>query len=468
MARFMIAGTGSGCGKTTLTAAILQALVDRSCSPASYKCGPDYIDTMYHTRITGRPARNLDSFLCPPDALRRFLLRGEAETGLAVIEGVMGFYDGIGGTSQASSCEISLQTETPVLLALRPKGTALSLAAVVQGFRGFQENRIAGLLLNGVSKGMYAFYKKILEEQTGLPVYGYLPELPEASFESRHLGLYTAGELADFQEKMRILSDAAKESLDLDGILALARTAPALDLSDQMEPWPVPDVRIGIARDAAFCFYYADGLEALCRAGAELVPFSPLEDAGLPEGISGLYIGGGYPELYAEALSANQAMRHAISAAAADGMPVVAECGGFLYLQNSLDHLQRSPEMEEPASLPLPMCGVVPGHAAMTRKLVRFGYCILEAQRDNLLCRAGERLHAHEFHYADSDCCGTDFLAQRAKGGEKWSCIHAGETWWIGFPHIHFGGNPKAAYRFIHAARRYQAEKIVKRGTEEC
>ena len=433
--RLLLAGTGSGCGKTTVTTALLRALRRRGETLCAFKCGPDYIDPMFHTAVLGLSSRNLDLFFEDEAGVRGQLARHISANGIGIIEGVMGFYDGVSGTTDtASAAHLARATGTPAVLIVRPKGQSLSLAAEINGFRTFAENTLSGVILNGVSAGMYPFYKQIAEK-AGLPVLGFLPPVPEAEIPDRHLGLVTAAELRDLREKIEKLADAAEQGLDLDALCALARTAKPLN--DARPPLPrVTDapVRIAVAKDRAFCFYYEDNFDVLRELGAEPVPFSPMEDEKLPENIDGLYLGGGYPELYENRLSENEAMRKSVKTAIQNGLPTVAECGGFLYLLETLDGA--------------PMAGVLPTSAHMTRRLQPFGYVTLTADRDSLLCRAGENFPAHEFHYAQAVDNGADFRAVKPNG-RAWDCGFASDTLYAGFPHLYFRAKPEIAANFV-------------------
>ena len=292
--RLLIAGTNRGCGKTTVTCAILQALVDGGVSVAAAKCGPDYIDPMFHREIIGAKSSNLDPFFFDDDTLRFLLAQNGAGKDVTVIEGVMGYYDGIGlDSSRASTFEVTQRTESPVVLVLNAKGAGLSVLAVLDGFLHFTpENRIRGVILNGCTAMSYPTLARAIEERFGVRACGFLPQMPDCSLESRHLGLITAAEVDDLKEKMQRLAAKARETIDLDALLQIAKSAPPLaftppDISDAGE-----HVRIGVARDRAFCFYYEDSLDLLCRLGAEIVPFSPLSDERLPEDLHGLYLGG--------------------------------------------------------------------------------------------------------------------------------------------------------------------------------
>ena len=440
--RILIAGTGSGCGKTTVTSAVLRALQRRGVPLRAFKCGPDYIDPMFHTAVLGIPSRNLDLFFEDGTGVRGQLARALPPGAVGVMEGVMGFYDGISGTTDtASAAHLARVAGTPAVLVARPKGQSLSLAAMLKGFREFAPNTAAGVILNGVSHGMYPFYREIAEK-SGLKVYGYLPELPEASIPERHLGLVTAQEMERLQEKLDLLAGAAEDGIDLDGLLTLARGASALaDETAPLLPACKQRLRVAVARDTAFCFYYEDNLDVLRALGAEIVPFSPLLDAGLPPGIDGLYLGGGYPELHAARLAGNASMREAVRRAVSGGLPTIAECGGFLYLHETLSGAD---------GIPYPMAGGLPGGARLTTRLQNFGYVTLTAQRPSLLADEGQSIRAHEFHYACAPDCGGAFRAEKPNG-RAWDCVQATDTLYAGFPHLYFRSNLDFAARFLRA-----------------
>ena len=404
----MLSAMMSGSGKTVMTTAILLALRRRGQNLISFKCGPDYIDPMYHTRVLGIPCRNLDLFLMGSRAVAEEL-SANGPYDLAVIEGAMGFYDGIGGTTRASAYEIVSQTNTPVLLVVRSKGQSATLAAQLCGMLKFRENPcLAGVIFTECTERLYAHLKPIVERETGLSVFGYLPRMEEAVIDSRHLGLVTAEEIEDFGGRFSKVADQLEKTADLDGILRMAeqfQTAPAGGAVTDVMQTAADPVRIAIARDEAFCFYYESSFEALRRAGAELVWFSPVRGEHFPENVHGLYLGGGYPERYAAALSENENILAAIRSARSDGMPIVAECGGFLYLLEKLEG--------EDGNV-YPMAGVLPGNGFRTKGLRRFGYTVLQADTDSLLFRAGENVPAHSFHHWDASDPGSGFLVRKA------------------------------------------------------
>ena len=442
--RFMIAAPSSGTGKTTVTLALLSALKARGKTPVSFKCGPDYIDPMFHRAVLGIPSYNLDLFFTPADIVRGLLNEHAAGHGAAVIEGVMGYYDGSGTTTKDSSFEIAAVTKTPVVLVVSAHGASLSLAAVIKGFKAFRpDSMIAAVILNECSKYLFELLKEPIERETGVKMLGFLPKMGECAIGSRHLGLVTAGEIADIEQKIEKLGREAAQSIDIDALLDLAASAPIIEGSlPEIIPAVTAKPRIAVARDESFCFYYADNLNLLEKFGAELVPFSPLNDNALPEKIGGIYLGGGYPELYASRLSQNTAMLESIKNAAAGGMPVFAECGGFLYLHEQL---------EDDTGSSYPMVGVIPGRGFSTSRLQRFGYIRLTSQTNTVLCPESAQIPGHEFHYWDSTFNGSSCTAERANG-QSWPCVTASETLFAGFPHLYFYGNPAFAENFVRAA----------------
>lgn len=438
--RVVLAGTNSGCGKTTVTCAILQALTDRGLRTGAFKCGPDYIDPMFHSRIIGTKSANLDAFFFSENTLRYLLAKNGADRDVCVIEGVMGFYDGMSMTgTRASTWETARAAAAPVALVVSAGGAALSVLAEIEGFLDFRpDSGIRGVILNQCTGPAYTALAGIIRERFRDRVrpLGYLPKIPAAGLESRRLGLVTAAEVADLKSKLRTLARAAEETVDLDGILALAGEAPALEYTPVTPPRYEERVRVAVARDRAFCFIYEDSLELLREMGAELVDFSPLKDRALPEDIHGIYLCGGYPELYAEALSRNTGMLASVRRALKAGTPCIAECGGFMYLTEAIGDR--------------PMVGWLPGRCFDNGRLTRFGYVTLTAKEDNLLCRAGESIRGHEFHYWDAEDPGGSFSGEKA-GGRAWDCVHATDRLYAGFPHFHFYADPEFARNFYEA-----------------
>ena len=395
--RFMLAAPASGSGKTTLTCAVLKALMNKGLKTAAFKSGPDYIDPMFHSRVIGTKSRNMDLFMLPEETAKYLLAKNGKDCDIAVLEGAMGFFDGMGTTLKGSAYDLARLTKTPVILVVNAKGAALSIAAMIEGFKNFRKDvNVAGAVLNNVTAMSYIFYKEAIEKETGIPLLGYMPHMENCNFESRHLGLVTAGEINGLQEIINTLAAQAEKSIDFDRLLEIAAAAPALTYTD-LQQEKIAGVKIAVAYDKAFCFYYQDALELLESLGAELVYFSPLEDKKLPE-CDGLYLGGGYPELYAKVLQDNLSMRASIKNAIDSGLPCIAECGGFMYLMKAFR--DKNEQVYDWA-------GVVDGETYMTQKLNRFGYVVLTAKRDNLLCKKGGQINGHEFHYSDSTNNGT-------------------------------------------------------------
>lgn len=455
--RIMIAGTASASGKTTIVCALLQAFVNRGFKTAAFKCGPDYIDPMFHSQIIGTKSRNLDGYFMDRDTVNKLMFKNAQGMDIAVIEGVMGYYDGIGMEDTASSYALARDTQTPVILVVPCKGIGRSVQAVVDGYIGFKENpRIKGVIFNQLAPSLYLAMKEYCAQKNIKPL-GCFPKIEGAQLESRHLGLVTADEIADLKEKMQILAEAAEQHIDLDGILELARTAqepadlPGTGLqASQREPRCAGKnpLRIAVAKDKAFCFYYEDNLTLLQELGCELVPFSPLADKTLPKDIDGLILGGGYPELYVTALEQNHAMRRAVRAEIAEGIPTYAECGGFLYLHR---------EITAPDGTKGEMAGVFDGACVFTKKLQHFGYVELEALKDNLLCKKGVRIRAHEFHRCVSDLCADTFRVK--KGGREWTGFISTDNVLAGFPHLHYYANPQFAQSFVEKCAEYQNKR---------
>lgn len=448
MIQFLLAAPRSGSGKTTMTCALLMALKRRGCAPCAFKSGPDYIDPMFHRAVLGVESHNLDLFFSAPETVRTLYAKGAAGHGAAVCEGAMGFYDGLGGVSdRASAWHLADTLDLPVLLVVEPKGQSLTLAAELKGLNSFRTpSHIAGILLNNCTARMHALLAPMLEEETGLPVLGFLPKLPEAVIGSRHLGLYTAAEVENLQQKLALLADAAEEHIDWPRLLALCeKEPPALPVQPETPP---ARVRIAVAQDEAFCFTYAETLEAFRDAGAEVVFFSPLRDTALPENIGGLYLPGGYPELHARELSENTSLLREIKQKIESGLPTAAECGGFLYLGQSLTDAEGQS---------WPMAGVLPGEAKDAGRLVRFGYATLSADSDSMLFRAGESFPIHEFHHWDSTANGTALAAKKPVGGAEWRCGSVNEHFYAGFPHLYWAGTP-LPQRFAAAAENYRRD----------
>jgi len=456
--RVLIAAPGSGHGKTMVTTGVMAALSDRGLEVSPHKVGPDYIDPSYHAVACGRPGRNLDPYLQGEQRVSALLMHGALTprvADIAVIEGVMGLFDGAVGTGGfASSAHVARLVSAPVVLVVDCAAMARSVGAVVHGFSRFDHRvRVAGVILNNVVSPRHEAEARDGVAETGVSVLGVIPRLPEVVVPSRHLGLIPVAERQPAAlEAVAALSSMAQQYVDLGALVELARTAPDLEV----QPWdpmtavaglgartPAVAPTIAVAGGAAFSFGYAETSELLAAAGAEVVVFDPLHDEALPAGVSGLLIGGGFPEMHASDLAANTPMRLAIRKFAEDGGAVSAECAGLIYLGRELDGV--------------PMCGVLPLSARMGPRLA-LGYRSAVALSDNVLCSQGQRVNGHEFHRTQVDLDADD-TAQAAWAwkdgaghpvteGLARGAVHAS------YLHVHWAGYPAMATRFVSQAAR--------------
>lgn len=455
-ARILLAAPKSGSGKTLFTCGLLALCKKKQIKAAAMKCGPDYIDPMFHRKVLKVPSGNLDSYFTDEDTLRGILTDKMEQSDLTVIEGVMGFYDGLSGISEkASTYDVARLTKTPVLLVVDGKGASVSLAALIRGIRDYREDsHIAGVLLNRVSPAYYKRIKAVIEKECELPVLGYLPELPVLSVPSRHLGLLQPEELAGFDTWITEVRDTLERTVDLEGILAVAETAPELQTGESGSlPVLSTKVRIALAQDEAFSFFYEENRKLLEKMGAEVCLFSPIHDQELPEETDGLILPGGYPELYAEALSENHSMRNQVRKACEGNMPVLAECGGFLYLQKNLTYEGKT----------FDMAGVLDGEGFQTKSSVRFGYLDAAAEKPGLLGDAGVSIRGHEFHYFDCSNNGDGFTAKKPLSDRSYSCMIYTAHMAAGFPHFYYESNPEMLYSFLRACESYRAGRLAKK-----
>lgn len=437
MKGFMIAGVRSGCGKTTVTCAVLAAFRARGIKAASFKCGPDYIDPMFHRVMTGAPAYNLDSFFCGEDTIRYLLDRGSSGCDISVAEGVMGFYDGAEGSAHS----VSQITGMPVVLVIDCKGMSDSIGAVMSGFLSYRRpNNIAGFIFDRLPERLAPLAERLCGE-LGTGYFGFMPQTT-VTLESRHLGLVTAAEVEGIGKKLSALGALAEKHILLDRLLGLEVRLPGF-AAPQIPKIGCSPV-IAVARDRAFCFIYEESISLLEEMGCTVIYFSPLEDSAAPDA-DGLILCGGYPELYADRLSANRPMLDDIRYRISSGMPVIAECGGFMYLHERLT--TDSGESFE-------MAGLIKGDAYPAGRLGRFGYVTMTAMQDCLVCEKGGSLKSHEFHYFDSSSCGEGFTAVKSDG-RQWQCAHTSESMYAGFPHLYLWSDIGAAERFARACAVY-------------
>ncbi len=444
----LISAPSSNSGKTTVVCAILEALKMMGRRPVSFKCGPDYIDPMFHQKVTDIPSSNLDMYLLNDNTVRYLYASNSLKGDISVTEGVMGYYDGLSMTSTgASSYALSKILGCPAVLVVNVKGMAMSVPALIRGFTDFRpDSTIRGVIFNGASDNTYGPLKEaILSEFKGrVRPLGFLPMMKDCSVGSRHLGLITAREIDDIREKDMKLGRRALETIDMEGLTELASQSRDIEYED-IFPEEFPEkIRIALARDKAFCFYYEDGLDLLRKMGAEIVEFSPMEDHALPHDIHGLYLGGGYPELHLDELCSNETMLASVREAVQAGLPTIAECGGFMYIQEAIGERK--------------VCGILPGSSGDTGKLVRFGYARMKALKDNLLLKAGQEIPVHEFHHWDSTEIGSDFTLTKPNGLSRTECV-GWDTLYAGYPHIHLCSDPSAAKNFYRACVTYKCRK---------
>ncbi|HEX5610549.1 MAG TPA: cobyrinate a,c-diamide synthase [Solirubrobacterales bacterium] len=446
-ARVVIAGTASNVGKTTIASGLIAALRARGLAVQGFKVGPDYIDPGFHTLASGRPGRNLDAYLCGPELIAPLARHGSAGADVSVVEGVMGLFDGASQRGElASTAQVAKLLGAPVVLVLDASSMSRSVAAIVHGYREFDpELDLAGVVLNRVGSERHELLLREAIEPLGVPVLGCVRRDETLSVPERHLGLVPAGERAgESRAMLDALAAALERSVDVGEILRLARAAAPLSAA----PWsperaqPVPGrTRVAVAESAAFSFHYEENLELLRAAGAELISFDPLHDEGLPEGTSALLLAGGFPEVFAAELSANRPLREEIAAFARSGHPILAECGGLLYLCEELDGK--------------PMCGVLPARGEMGRRLT-LGYREATAVAAGPLCEPGEGLRGHEFHYSAVEPLPTPDAAawKLAAGGAEWSEGFVRDGIHASYLHLHWAAFPQLAHRFVSAAAR--------------
>ncbi|MCP3742042.1 cobyrinate a,c-diamide synthase [Rossellomorea sp. BNER] len=446
MNRFILAGTGSGVGKTTFTIGIMRALMKRGLKVQGFKCGPDYIDPTYHTAVTKRPSRNIDSFMMDHDTVRAIVARASQDADAAIIEGVMGFYDGKSPlTNEGSSAHISEITKSPVILIVNAASMARSAAAIVKGFQMLEGNpNIVGVIANRLgSKSHFEIVKSAIEQECGIPVIGYLPKGAVPKMPSRHLGLVPAIERGDLDSYFDSLAAAIEETVDMEQLLEITKTQ-SLDVAASIfDAQPQrKEVHIAVAKDAAFNFYYEENLELLSAYGATLHYFSPLQNEEVPVKAQGLYIGGGFPEEFAEGLAKNEVAKQSIRDALMRGLPTLAECGGFMYLTKEIVNRQGQV---------FPMLGVVPGRVRMQDKLAALGYREITGVPGNFLINENEQTKGHEFHYSTYEGEHTSpayFSKGRFRARQEG---YLAENLVAGYAHFHFASYPQLVKNWLTA-----------------
>ncbi len=455
--RVMIAAAGSGSGKTLITCAMLEVLRKRGLNPRAFKCGPDYIDPMFHRRVLGTESSNLDSYFMDSYFIRHNVKRYSDR--YTVIEGVMGIYDGMDVSDIKGSCyEIAQITDTPVILVVDASGVGRTVISQIKGILADDRyGLIKGIILNRISEGFYDKLKPVLSEELkdagyeNMKILGGIPKTAGIDIESRHLGLKLPNEIEGIRDKIGRFAEVFEEKCDIDGILELMKEAPVITDDEVTSNEDVCESAdhpvIAIARDEAFCFYYEDNIEALIRAGARIKYFSPIHDKSLPEKTAGIVIGGGYPELYLEELSANTDMLTSVRDAIESGMPSIVECGGFVYLHR---------QVKDKEGRGYGLIGAIDGECSYTGHLVRFGYIQIEGDDSRAPKAFGvsiKGIKGHEFHYYDSTSNGEDCTAIKPTTGRTWECMMTGDNRLWGFPHLYYPSCKGFAEGFIKAAK---------------
>ncbi len=466
MRRIMIASPSSGSGKTSITIALLNVLKKRGLNIVSFKTGPDYIDPLFHKNVLGVKSHNLDTFFTGKEKTLKLFNEASDGADIAVMEGVMGLYDGLGGVlMEGSSYDLAAVTDTPVILVVNAKGMGKSVMALIKGFLSMDENKlIQGVILNRTSKSFYQVIKGEIEKELGIKVLGFMPDKKEVSLSSRHLGLVTPGEIEDINEITHILSKELEENVDVDAVLKVAGEAPdetlgvatgvasveasgenvVLTTNAETSNKPV----IAISKDEAFCFLYEENVNELKKTGAEIKYFSPLHDKSLPNDADAVILTGGYPEEYLKMLCENESMMRSLKEAADKGMPVVAECGGFMYLHKTI----RDKNGNEYKGV-----GIIDGECYYTGHLVRFGYVIIREKKFNFL-ESETKIKGHEFHYYDSTYNGDDCIITKAYGKSTYEAVIDKDNMWAGFPHLYYASGGGFAKGLVQKAIEYHKD----------
>lgn len=449
-AGIVIAAPKSGSGKTLITCALIQALRNRKKQVHSFKCGPDYIDPMFHRSILEIPGGNLDTFFTGEEQTKELFVSQTSREEFCVVEGVMGLFDGIGGTKEeGSTYHLAHTLNLPVILVIDAHGMGRSLLPMIGGFLSYDHcHLIRGVILNRISASYYPVLAKLIRQEFQIEVLGYFPQVKELHLESRHLGLKMPQEIQDLKKQVGKAAELLEKSVQVDRILALgSQNTLQIEMESRKECTTAEETKpvLAVAKDEAFCFYYQENLAILKKAGFSIREFSPIHDHELPQGTCAILLGGGYPELYAKELAENLPMKQAVKAAIETGMPSVAECGGFLYLHK---------ELTDEKGNTYKMAGVIDANCFYTGKLVRFGYVNVEEKESHFLEKEGV-ICGHEFHYYDSTDNGSDCTAKKPDTDRNWNCVMDKDTHWWGFVHLYYPSNPSFVAHFEKKARDY-------------
>lgn len=456
--RILLAGTSSDVGKTTVVLGLMRALRNRGLKVQGYKAGPDYIDTAFHTFATDVSSRNLDTWMLEEDVIKHLIAKHSKHADIAVMEGVMGMYDGADVKSlEGSSAHLAKMTGTPVILVINGSGVAASAAAMVLGFKMFDPKvEVKGVIVNKVSgEHHYKLIKEAIEHHVGIPCLGYLKKNENISLKSRHLGLIPSVEVKALDHKINEVADMIEETCDIKAIMEIAKTAQAFD--DTLVAKKEQHLKIGVPLDNAFNFYYQDNIDILEDMGCEIVHFSPISDDHVPKGIDGLYIGGGFPEIFAKDLSENLSMKESIKRLIENGLPTYAECGGLMYLTSHITTLNNET---------FDMVGIFENGSKMTERLQRFGYVEVTTNRPTPIGNSGLSFKAHEFHrsvvltepYEMAPYLAYDIKKAKKMPLKTWQCGYMKYNCLGAYPHIHFYSNMDVAKGFIESCLKFKME----------
>ncbi|MCT4598941.1 MAG: cobyrinate a,c-diamide synthase [Vallitalea sp.] len=452
--RLIISAPHSGTGKTTLTMGIMSVLKHRGLCVQPYKVGPDYIDPEFHRLVTNRPSINLDGWILEDNINQELFIKYSKDADISIIEGVMGLYDGYMSEPMiGSTAHISKLIDAPVILVMNAKGMSTSAAALVHGMISFRNINIKGIIINRpASERHYNILKNTIEQHTGVSVIGYLPKLEDVKLESRHLGLVQSSEIHDINSKIKKLSETVAETINIDKLIKIANDTPTIEWEDSNKEKQNYEVNIAVAKDKAFAFHYNENIEILKKLGANIHYFSPLQDTKLPDKCDGIYIVGGYPEVFAEQLSKNILLMKEIKNKAENNIPIYGECGGYMYLHESITTLDDKTYK---------MVGIFKGRAYMKKRLQNFGYTTVEGIDNTILFDKGMSFRAHEFHRSIVDREDKKYYIKASKGDKEWNCGKIYNNVYGMYPHIYFPSNIAIAEKFIKSMAEVKKTKKI-------
>ena len=451
--RVMIAAPKSGSGKTSVTIAFLENLKKRGIKVCSFKCGPDYIDPLFHKSVLGIPSYNLDTFFTDEKTTDDIFKMHSKDFEFAVMEGVMGLFDGLSGVrEEGSSYHLAKVTDTPIILTVDTKGACRSIIPLIAGFKAYDtEGLIKGVILNRTSEAVFNLLAPMIEKETGIKVVGFIPDKKELTVQSRHLGLFTPDAQKNIEEIIEKLSEEFENNVDLDEILNISKQSEPDEESDFSDTAQKEICTIAVSKDEAFCFIYEDNIRLLKEMGAKIVYFSPINDERIPEDANGVLLVGGYPEEYLDKLSSNKSMLSSVKEAHEGGMPIVAECGGFMYLHKSIEDREKKEYKT---------AGIIDAKCTFTGRSVRFGYIEIKEKTPSFLGEGGS-IKGHEFHYYDSEKNGDSCIIGKPYKDRTYEGIIENKNVFLGFPHLYYPSNPEFAKNFVEKCVDYKNSKKV-------